>query len=232
MSHGENQMRRVSLLAVLGVVAGEVVVGTPTAAAVPMCGLVIQPTVAIGAAYSEIPAKEAANCVEAGVTEASWFAYHPGVVTGPVNGVIFEGDRRSVAVAIFGTAPLGRWTWQPSGAFAGFVPVAQFGPYSTDVRLASTAKVTATRVGTKVMLATTATRYWVAGNKFIGWSGARGQIQWRTPGATTWNALKDVSSTTTGTYAYAYTTSLGRDYRVVITSAPTIFGSTSPVVRR
>ncbi len=225
-------MRRLSLLVALGSAVAGFVVTAPTATAVPMCSLVIQSTVAVGAAYSEIPAKEGPNCAAAGVTEASWFAYHPGVLTGPVNAVIFEADRRTMAVAIFGTAPLGRWSWEPSGAFAGVVPVGQYGPYTTDVRLASAGKVVATRAGTKVTLTTTATRYWATGNKYIGWAGARGRIQWRTPGSTTWTGLKEVVSTTAGTYAYTYTSSAVREYRVVLEAVPTIWGSTSPVVRR
>ena len=225
-------MRRLSLLAALGSVVAGGVVAAPAAAAVPMCSLVIQSTVSIGAAYAEIPAKQGPNCAAAAVTEASWFAYHPGVLTGPVNGVIFEGDNRSMAVAIFGTAPLGKWMWEPSGAFAGVVPVGQDGPYGTDVRLASAAKVAATRVGTKVTLTTTATRYWAGGNRFIGWAGARGTIQWRTPGTTTWAGLKAVVSTAAGTYSYTYTSSAVREYRLVLTPVSTIWGSTSPALRR
>lgn len=225
-------MRRLSLLAAVGLAAGGAVVAAPTATAAPMCSLVIQSTVSIGASYSEIPAKEGQNCADAQVTEASWFAYHPNVDTGPVNGVIFEGDNRSMAVAIFGTAPLGKWSWQPSGAFASGVAVGQYGPYSTDVRLSSAGKVTATRTGTKVTLRTAATRYWATGDKFIAWAGAKGRIQWRTPGSATWTGLKEVASNTAGTYAYTYTSSAAREYRVVLDTAATIWGTSSPMVKK
>ncbi len=67
---------------------------------------------------------------------------------------------------------------------------------------------------------------------FIGWSGARGQIQWHTPSSAAWHGHKDVYSTSTGTYSYTYTTDATREYRVLLNAVSTIWESTSPVVRR
>ena len=102
----------------------------------------------------------------------------------------------------------------------------------TDIRLSSYGRVAVTRSGSRVTVKSTAMRYWQGGSKFIGWSGARGQIQWRTPGSSTWHGLKEVYSNSSGTYSYTYATSAVRDYRVVLRAVPTIWESTSPAVRR
>lgn len=224
-------MRRLSLLAALGLASAGLVTATPAATAAPMCSLYLQSTISIGAEYREITAKEGPNCAAAHVTDAGWLAYHPSYGDEPINGGYFESGSRSEPVAIISEMPLGRWSWKPEGAYAGDVPVAQYGPYTTDVRLASYARVVATRTGSSVNLKTTARRYWAGGDQFIGW-GARGQLQWRTPGSTTWHGLKDVYSTSTGAYSCTYSTSASRDYRVVLNAVPTIWGATSPVVRR
>jgi hypothetical protein len=106
--------------------------------------------------------------------------------------------------------------------------------YYTDIRLASYGRITAIRYGSKVNVRTAAARYWQGGSKFIGWSGARGQIQWRTPGTTTWHGLKEVYSNSSGTYSYTYATSASATTASCSTTTTnnTIWGSTSPVVRR
>ena len=171
------------------------------------------------------------NCAAAGVVDAGWTAVS---TAGDVNSIILENSARSGSFYVFGDDPLGKWTWRPEGAFdAADNQIFQYTPV-TDVRLASYSRITPTRTGTKVNLKTLANRWWGNGDKFIGYASARGQIQYRTPGTTTWHSLKDVYSSSTGTYSYTYNTTLTRDYRVVIYDAPTntIWGSTSPAVRK
>jgi len=170
------------------------------------------------------------NCAAAGVELAAWDGVHP--TQGPQAFMYYDGTSTE-QWELYDFDAVGRWSWNPEGAFdADFNEVDQYGPYSTDVRYGSYGRVTATRTGSKVNVRTTAMRYWAGGSKFIGWSGARGQIQWRTPGSSTWNALKEVYSTSAGTYSYTYTTSASREYRVVLRPATYIWESTSPVVRR
>lgn len=144
----------------------------------------------------------------------------------------FSDRARTDIIDVYDWVPIGRWTWRPDYAYdAGYNNVYQYSPY-TDVRLASYGRVTVTKTGTRVNIKSAAMRYWQGGSKFIGWSGARGQIQYRTPGTTTWHALKEVYSTTAGQYSYTYNTRAVRDYRVILRVTGTIWESTSPSVRR
>jgi hypothetical protein len=224
-------MRLLSLLAAAGLIAGGAVAAAPAASAAGTCSMYVPSRFSIGQPYRDITVPQGPNCAAARVVEAFWFAYHP--TKGDVGlGAGYQDSARSTKITLVDTMPIGRWTWQPSVAFdANFHDVYLYTTY-TDVRLASYGRVTPTRSGTKVNVKTTAMRYWQGGHKFIGWSGARGQIQYRTPGTTTWRALKDVYSTSTGAYSYTYTTSAVRDYRVVFGDVSTMWGSTSPIVRK
>ena len=224
-------MRRyASLLAAAGLLTAATVTAAAPAEAAGTCSLYVQSRIVISQPYRAITVKEGPNCAAAYVSDAAWSAYHS--TQGQINFVYFQNGARTDIVDVYDFEPLGRWTWRPEGAYtSNFDAVFQYTTY-TDVRLGSFGRVVPTRIGSKINVKTKAGRYWVGGSKFIGWSGARGQIQWRTPGSSTWHALKDVYSTSTGTYSYTYTTSLTRDYRVVLMAAPTIWGSTSPIVRR
>jgi hypothetical protein len=223
-------VRLKSLLATLGLVAAGAVVSAPAAEAAPTCSLLIQSRVAIRYQAEFTQVFLGSNCYYYGVHRAQWGGYHP--TRGRQQSFSYEGTT-SAPWTIGGNESLGRWTWQPEGAWTeDGTPVYQYGPYYTDIRLASYARVVLTRIGTKINVKTTAMRSWVGGGKFIGWAGARGQIQYRTPGTTAWKGLKEVYSYSNGTYSYTYTTSARREYRVVIRDVPTIWGSTSPVIER
>jgi hypothetical protein len=223
-------MRIASLLAAAGLVTAGLVASAPAANAAGSCSLYIPSRLAIGHPYRAVTANQGPNCVTAAVVDAAWAAYHP--TQGVVNVVIYENRDRSEIVDLYATMPPGRWTWRPGYAYdANDAEVFQYTTY-TDVRMASYGRATATRSGSKVNVRTTAMRYWGAGEKFIGWAGARGQIQYRTPGTSTWKGLKEVYSYSNGTYSYTYSTTASREYRVVLRDVPTIWGSTSPAVRR
>ena len=224
-------MRLLSLLAAAGLVAGGAVAAAPAASAAGTCSMYVPSRFSIGQPSRAITVPEGPNCAAAGVVEAYWLAFHSSQLK-PVYIAKYLNSSRSITVKLVDTMPIGRWTWIPNGAFnANHTYVNQY-TYYTDVRLATYGRVTPTRSGTKVNVKTTAMRYWQGGSKFIGWSGARGQIQYRTPGTTTWRPLKDVYSTSTGAYSYTYTTSAVRDYRVVFGDISTMWGSTSPIVRK
>jgi hypothetical protein len=223
-------MRVLPLLVATGLVTAGLITTAPAATAVGMCSLHVPSRFSIGAPSRAVTVTEGPNCAAAGVVDAVWLAHHP--TTGVVNGAIFEGGARSEVVELVDAMPLGRWTWQPGGAYdAAGDTVAQYSPY-TDVRVASYGRVAAKRAGAKVKLRTTAARYWQGGSRFIKWAGARGQLQYRTPGSTTWHGLKEVYSDPSGTYSYTYTTTAARDYRVVLRATGTIWESTSPAVHR
>jgi hypothetical protein len=224
-----------SLLAAAGLVAGGAVAAAPAATAAGTCSVYVTSRFSIGQPYRAVTIPQGPNCATAGVVDAAWYAYHPtkGLV-GP--GTVYRNSSRSTTIDLIDGLPLGRWTWRPNGAYDATGNAVYQYTTTTDVRLATYGRVVPTRSGTKVNVKTTAMRYrqsdyWQSG-KFIGWSGARGQIQYRTPGTTTWHGLKDVYSTSTGAYSYTYTTSAVRDYRVVFTDVSTMWGSTSPIVRK
>ncbi|MGL5817803.1 MAG: hypothetical protein ACRCYR_09595 [Phycicoccus sp.] len=190
--------------------------------------------VTIASDIEDVPIAFGSDCAAAKVKEATWRAtsvyrpqsYFEGAYTGRSSDFIsFHADYDYIR----------RWQWNPVGATdAAGNSVVQYGPSFTDLRLGSYGRVTATRSGAKVSVRTAASRYWIDGSRFIGWAGARGQIQWRTPGTTAWRGLKDVYSSSTGTYGYTYTTTQTREYRVVLydNTVKTIWGSISPTVRR
>ena len=224
-------MRLLSLLAAAGLVAGGAVAAAPAASAAGTCSLYVTSRFSIGQPYRAVTIPQGPNCAAAGVVDAYWIAYHP--TQGPVNDAVYADRARSTTIDLYDDeTPLGPWTWRPAFATdANDNDVYQY-TTTTDVRLATYGRVTPTRSGTKVNVRTTAMRYWQGGHKFIGWSGARGQIQYRTPGTTTWRGLKEVYSTSTGAYSYTYTTSAVRDYRVVFRDISTMWGSISPIVRK
>lgn len=223
-------MRLTSLLAAAGLATAATITAAAPATAAGSCSAYVPSRVSIGQYFRSYVVNEGPNCAAAGVVYASWAGYHP--TQGQQDLLIFDGTRSTHWDVYDWNSPLGRWTWRPNLAWdSNYNDVYQYTTY-TDVRLASYGRVTTTRSGSKVNLKTTAMRYWTTESKFIGWGGARGQIQWRTPGSTTWHGLKDVYSNGSGAYSYTYSTTATRDYRVVLNAVSTIWESTSPIVRR
>jgi hypothetical protein len=228
--------RLTGLIAASGLaVAGLTAITAPTATAAGTCSAYIPSRVSIGQPYRAITIRAGANCASAQMEWAAWDAYHP--TQGYQEMAYFDYPSFSDTWDLYSwNAPLGRWQWRPAGAYdrIDFNEIYQYGPYYTDVRLASYGRVTATRSGSRVNVRTTAARYWGDGEQFMRWAYARGQIQYRTPGTSTWRGLKEVYSSSSGTYSYTYTASAARYYRVVLYDAAskTIWGSTSPQVYR
>ena len=128
--------------------------------------------------------------------------------------------------------PMGRMTWRPGGAYDSYSnTLSQNSPVS-EVRLGSWAGLTATRSGSAVTLNVRAVRYWVSGDKNIPFTSAAGTIQYRGLGTTTWKSLKYVSTNSSGAYAYKYTSSAARDYRVVLNGTSSIWNATSATLRK
>lgn len=228
-------MRLLPLLAAVGLVTGGVVTAAPAAAApaaaaADTCSMYVASRFSIGQPYRYITIPQGPNCAAARVEMAFWFAYHPSAGDAWL-GAAYMDSARSTKITLVDTMPIGRWTWRPGGASRGTTSIYQYTTY-TDVRLATYGRVTATRSGAKVNVKTTAKRYWQSGHKYIGWSGARGQIQYRAKGTATWRPLKEVYSNSTGAYSYTYTTRAVRDYRVVFPTISVMWGSTSPIVRK
>ena len=223
-------MRLRSLLAATGLLATTLVTAAAPATAAGTCSAYVPSRISVGQYFKSYRINEGPNCASAGVVYASWDGVHP--TQGQQDILIFNGTRSTDWDVYDWNVPLGRWTWRPGLAYdSSYDDVYQYTTY-TDVRLASYGRVTATRSGSKVNIKTTARRYWTTESRFIGWAGARGQIQWRTPGSSTWHGLKDVYSNSAGAYSYTYSTTASRDYRVVLNPVSTIWGSTSPSVRR
>jgi hypothetical protein len=222
-------MRLLSLATAAGLMTTGLAVAAPAADAAGTCSLYVQTKFSIGTQLRPTIVTLGPNCQGPPVVSASWALQHP--TRGRVQVIKFENGAGWAWFDVTDTLPLGKWTWQPLGAKdpqGG--AVFQYTTHS-EARLASYGRVVATRIGGKVNVKTTARQYNAYAHAFIGWA-ARGQIQWRTPGSATWHGLKDVYSSSTGAYSYTYTTSASREYRVVLTATSTVWGSTSPVVRR
>ena len=130
---------------------------------------------------------------------------------------------------------LGRWVWRPWSGFTAGDPDHEYTVLSlpemntpaTDVRVGSVNYVAAVRHGGRVTVTTRAVRYWTSTHAFGIWAGARGLIQYRVPGQTTWHPLKNVYSDGYGRYSYTYTTSATREYRAIMWDATYVWGAAS-----
>src|SRR5215207_9564404 len=109
-------MRLLSLLAAAGLVAGGAVAAAPAASAAGTCSMYVPSRFSIGQPFREITVPEGPNCAAAGVVDAYWLAYRAGS-TDPVNGADYVDKARSTTVVLVDAMPIGRWTWQPDGAW-------------------------------------------------------------------------------------------------------------------
>jgi hypothetical protein len=222
-------MRLASVLAAAGLLSAGLVGAAPAAQAAGTCSLQVPSRVVISTPYRQITTRLGSDCVASGTVYASWDAIHP--TQGWQTIAIFD-ETTTDFWDLYDFEPLGRWTWRPSLAWDyNSDDVAQNTRY-TDVKLGSWSKVTATRYGSKVSLATSAVRYSPTYERLIPWAGAYGQLQYKVPGTTTWRALKTVYSTSTGTYRYTYTTTAVRDYRVYFPATSVIWNTASATVRK
>lgn len=98
---------------------------------------------------------------------------------------------------------------------------------SIDVRAMSWGYLATSRSGSTVNLTVRGLRFWTSTGSNGNWAGAKGVIQYRDAGSSTWKSLKNVVTDGTGHDAYAYTTSAKRSYRVLFPNQPTIWGSVS-----
>ncbi|MGH3459963.1 MAG: hypothetical protein ACRDP9_00685 [Kribbellaceae bacterium] len=170
--------RLITVIAATGLAAAGLIVTAPTAAAAGSCSAYIPSRVAVGQPYRAITIRAGSNCSIAQMDWAAWYAYHP--TQGLQEVAFFEHPNYSDTWHMYSASaytPIGRWQWRPEGAYdRSSNPIHQYGPYYTDVRLASYGRVTATRIGARVNVRTSAYRYWGDGAKFMDWASARGQI--------------------------------------------------------
>jgi hypothetical protein len=228
-------MRVAAALAAVTLTAGSLVLATPATAAAPPkpaaggCSLVIPSRVAIASPYRGITASLASNCAAAGTVYASWDAYHP--TAGLQTVLIFDGTNRDVW-NLYDFEPLGRWTWRPSLAYdANYDEVAQNTTY-TDIKFGSWAGLTATRSGQRVTLSTSIAWYSPSYRRYIPWSGAAGQLQYRVKGSTTWHALAGVRANSAGKHTYSRNWGAALEYRVYFPGTAYIWNVATPTVYR
>lgn len=129
-------------------------------------------------------------------------------------------------IQVSDTNRLGTWTWTPVRALPPLTLAGLNSP-TMDVRVGSVSYVAATRAGSRVTVSTRAYRYWTSTHAFGTWGLSKGIIQWRTPGTTRWNNLKNVASDNYGKYSYRYTVTSTREYRVVMFDGQYAWGNTS-----
>jgi hypothetical protein len=228
-------MRISRAIAAAVIATTSVVVAGPTATAAPPkptaggCSVAIPSRLSITSPYREIGVWLTANCTAAGTDVAVWEALHP--TMGSQDGVIFDGTSTS-SYELFDFVDLGRWKWQPRGAFdAEGDPIAQNTPY-TDVKVGSWAALSGTRSGQRVTLTASVARYSASYERFIPWAGATGQLQYRIKGTSTWKALAGVRANSAGKYAYSRNWGAALEYRVYFPATPYIWNIATPTVYR
>lgn len=129
--------------------------------------------------------------------------------------------------AAFSTPPpVGRLTFTGTGESECDQSPIAVSDATMDVRVTSTAAVTASRSGKKVTITAGAKRYYTSTGNWGSWDQAFGVIQYRTSSTAAWQGLK-YATTSNGTYRYTYTTSAKRQYRVLWPNVQYVWGSAS-----
>lgn len=86
--------------------------------------------------------------------------------------------------------------------------------------LPSVAYVKATKANGEVIVLSRAYRIWISTQTWGVYAGAKGQLQYRTPGTTTWIALKEYTTDGRGHSTYVDRSGLAREYRTVLRATP------------
>lgn len=204
----------------------------PAEAATSRCTLVVPAKVAISQPYHGIEVRTT-GCTpgRGGIAYAAWDGYHPR--EGQQAQLMIQSNQRQYW-NLYAYAPVGRITWRPMGAFSedfGGSSLAQNTPTS-DVRLASRARLAVTTTGPTVTLTASAKRYSPSNRTFIGWRSGAGTLQYRTVGNQTWHHLRNVTLSSDGTATWRYADWGKREYRLVMKDQSNVWGSTSATVRR
>ncbi|AKU17595.1 hypothetical protein VV02_19995 [Luteipulveratus mongoliensis] len=193
------------------------------------CYLVVPATARVVQPYSPIAIRLTGGCAISDRPNAAWtvgpddraydFAYFDHARTGTWN--------------LFVDTPLGKRTWKGNFAYT-YDETAQYTQNApvTTVKVGSWAGLSTSRSGSKVTINTRTVRYSTSYQQPIAWAGATGWIQFKAKGASTWKTIKNVTTNSSGTYAYSYTNSGTGDYRVVYAEAAYIWGATSPISNR
>lgn len=247
----------VSLLIGGGVVinsqTGDNASAQPQKVTAAMCSISVPSRVEVDRPSFVMPISKGADCQAAGVTEARWDAKQ-------ADGSLMEQAvfrfTQPYEWVLLDFQWLGAWTWHPAGAKAPGDPalarkdagtpvpgasdpravqeitIPQNTP-KTDIRSKSIAYISPSRPANSMLVTinTTVTRYAQTTDGFIGWGGAKGQIQWKRDFETTWKPLKDVTADANGKYSWSYTATGepgSLKYRVYYPSVQYIFGGYSP----
>lgn len=204
------------------------VAGAPSASAAQSCTLSAPSRVSVWHSYTGVPLRASGPCTT-GSGWGAWDLIHP--TQGEQDVAIFD-HTATDTWDYYSFESMGRMTWRPSDAWDSNYNTLSQNTAVTEVRLGSWAGLTASRSGSAVTLKVRAVRYWVSGDKNIPFTSAKGTIQYRTPGTTTWKSLKYVLTNSSGTYQYKYTSSAARDYRVVLSGTSSIWNANSATVRK
>ena len=197
------------------------------------CSLVVPAAVRVVRPGTTVPVRLTGGCAlkADSSTVAGWYI---GGQDEPVDYIAFDYSNRS-SWEVFSFTPLGTRTWSGDGAFDADSEnerdYSQNAPRTT-VKVGSWAGLSTSRKGSTVTLTTRVVRYSTDRDENIVWAGENGVIQYRAAGATTWKALKNITTGAKGTASYTYTSSATRDYRVVYGETTYVWGATSPTSRR
>ncbi|AKU17596.1 hypothetical protein [Luteipulveratus mongoliensis] len=193
------------------------------------CSLIAPATARVVQPFLPVAARVTGGCAINDQPVAGW-SIGP---EGNESDFIFFDGARSTSWDLWDDTPLGTRTWRDDFAYTndGTAQYTQNNPVTT-VKVGSWAGVSTSRSGSKVTINTRIVRYSTSYQQPIAWAGATGVIQFKASGTSTWKSIKNVSTTSAGTYAYSYTNSGTGDYRVLYNEAAYIWGATSPTSTR
>jgi hypothetical protein len=197
------------------------------ATAAGQCSLVVPARVAVTAPYRGVPVSLGADCAAANVVYANWSGYHP---TRGISDIVIFDETTTGVWDLYDNQPLWRRDWRGFASDAEWNTVAANSP-ATDIRVGSWAGIGATRVGGRVTVRIRSVRYAYTLDRYIGWAGSRGTVQWRQSAAKPWTNLKWVYPGRSGDASFSYNAPV-REYRVVFPNLASIWGATSGFVRR
>ncbi len=182
--------------------------GDPEPPTIGTCSLIVPGTARIVQFDTAIPVRVTGGCALRPGPYAEWFL---GTDADNATDVTYFENARTAVWDLYAFSLLGTHQWTGEGAYdTDFEHQYTQNAPTTTVKVGSWAGLQVTRSGSKVTLNTRVVRYATSLDENIPWVGETGIMQFRTPGTTTWQGLKNVTADSNGAYAYSYTSSAAR----------------------
>lgn len=201
-------------------------VAAPSADAAAECYLHAPSKVSISRPYTQIPLRASGAC---SYGFAAWDGVHS--YYGPQLFAYFDGTSTDNE-PIYDWEYMGRYVWQPSGAYGqDYDELTQNSP-STTIKYASWSYIGTARSGSKVTLKAQVNKYSADASRQVPYNSARLVFQMRAVGASNWHTVATRTADSRGKASVTYTQSAKRQYRVATTEIGSLWGSNSSTATR